>query len=180
MNLNHLVISGNLTRDPETRTVGADRTVTNFTVAHNTRFKTQDGETREEVTFLECEAWGRPGELSAQYLTKGSLTVVEGALRQDNWTDKEGQKRSKLKLRVERVHFTPRSRDDAGAAEAESGSETHGEPAPAPRAAPGTRSETARPEAARSETAPSAARPAAKPAPRPARASAAVNDDPPF
>lgn len=108
MNLNHLVISGNLTKDPEMRTVGADRAVTSFTVAHNSRFKTADGEQREEVSFIDCEAWGRQGEIAAQYLNKGSMVIVEGRIKQDNFTDKEGQKRSKLKLVAERVHLPPR------------------------------------------------------------------------
>lgn len=112
MNLNHLVISGNLTRDPELRTVGADKAVASFTIAHNTKYKTQDGEVKEEVTFLDCEAWGRQGEIAAQYLQKGSLALVEGALRQDSWTDKDGQKRTKLKVRVERVHLMPMGRRD--------------------------------------------------------------------
>ena len=112
MHLNHLVISGNLTRDPELRTVGADKAVASFTIAHNTKYKTQDGEVKEEVTFLDCEAWGRQGEIAAQYLQKGSLTLVEGALRQDSWTDKDGQKRTKLKVRVERVHLMPMGRRD--------------------------------------------------------------------
>ena len=115
MNLNHLVLSGNLTRDPEIRTVGADKTVTHFTVAHNNRYKTSEGELREEVTFVVCDAWGIQGELIAQYLTQGSLVILEGSLRTDQWTDKDGQKRSRLKLRVERVHFAPRGRTEGGA-----------------------------------------------------------------
>lgn len=108
MNLNHLTVSGNLTRDPELRSVGADKSVTSFTVAHNTKFKTNDGEAKEEVTFIDCEAWGRQGEIAAQFLTKGSMVIVEGRIKQDNWTDKDGQKRSKLKISVEKVHLMPR------------------------------------------------------------------------
>jgi single-strand DNA-binding protein len=121
MNLNHLVISGNLTRDPEIRTVGADKAVASFTIAHNTKYKGQDGELKEEVTFLDCEAWGRQGEIAAQYLQKGSQTLVEGSLKQDAWTDKDGQKRSKFKVRVDRVHLFPMGRRDnsADASEAE-------------------------------------------------------------
>jgi single-strand DNA-binding protein len=168
MNLNHLVMSGNLTRDPETRMVGPERTVTAFTIAHNMRYKTQEGEMREEVTFVDCETWGRQGELAAQYLTKGALTVVEGGLRQDNWTDKEGQKRSKLKLRVERVHFAPRIRDDNSTGESEQRGESVAEsPVVTTRQAP---------------AAAAAPRPSVKSAPRPARSAspAALTDDPPF
>lgn len=126
MNLNHLVISGNLTRPVEVRGVGADKLVAKFSVAHNTRFKGSDGEMKEETTFLDCEAWDRQAETAGQYLVQGSLVIVEGQLRQDNWTDKEGQKRSKLKLRVEKLHLMPRPKDG----------EQRQEPAPAERAAP--------------------------------------------
>ena len=138
MNLNHLVISGNLTRDPELRTVGADKSVANFTIAHNTRYKGQDGELKEEVAFIDCDAWGRQGEMAAQYLQKGSATVVEGALRQDNWTDKDGQKRSKLKLRVDRVHLMPRRDQQGGGDGTQDGMEPAAEaaPQPAPRQTP--------------------------------------------
>lgn len=90
------------------RTVGADKTVTSFTVAHNSRFKSSDGEQREEVSFIDCEAWGRQGEIAAQYLNKGSMVIVEGRIKQDNFTDNEGQKRSKLKLVADKVHLMPR------------------------------------------------------------------------
>ena len=115
MQLNHTTLSGNLTRDPELRTVGADRTVANFTLANNRRYKAGDGEPREETLFLDCEAWGRPAELVAQYLTKGSPLVVEGRLRLDQWTDKDGGKRSRVKLVVEQVHFVESRRSDDGA-----------------------------------------------------------------
>ena len=108
MNINHTTISGNLTRDPEMRTVGADKSVTSFTIAHNSRYKSSDGEQREEVSFIDIEAWGRQGEIAAQYLVKGSQAIVEGRIKQDNWTDKEGQKRSKLKLVADKVHLMPR------------------------------------------------------------------------
>lgn len=108
MNLNHFIVSGNCTRDPEMRTVGADKCVVSFTLAHNTKFKGADGEMKEECSFIDCEVWGRQGEVAAQYLKKGSMAIVEGSIKQDNWTDKEGQKRSKLKLRVDKVHLMPR------------------------------------------------------------------------
>ena len=108
MNINHSVFSGNLVRDPEMRTVGADKSVVSFTIAHNSRYKSADGEQREEVSFIDIEAWGRQGEIAAQYLTKGAQTVVEGRIKQDNWTDKEGQKRSKLKLVADKVHLMPK------------------------------------------------------------------------
>ena len=125
MNINHIVVSGNLTRDPEMRTVGADKSVVSFTIAHNSRYKSSDGEQREEVSFIDIEVWGRQGEIAAQYLVKGSQTIVEGRIKQDNWTDKEGQKRSKLKLVADKVHLMPRGERTA--------EDTNPAAAPAPR-----------------------------------------------
>lgn len=125
MNINHLIVSGNLTRDPEMRTIGGDKAVTSFTIAHNSRYKSSDGEQREEVSFIDIEAWGRQGEIAAQYLIKGAQAIVEGRIKQDNWTDKEGQKRSKLKLVADKVHLMPRGERTA--------EDTSSAPAPAPR-----------------------------------------------
>lgn len=116
MNINHLIISGNLTRPPEMRTVGADKSVTKFTIANNTKFKNAAGELCEEATFLDCIAWNKTGEIAAQYLVQGSLVMCEGALRQENWTDKEsGQKRSKMVLKVDKLHLMPRGEKRDGA-----------------------------------------------------------------
>jgi single-strand DNA-binding protein len=130
MNINHLIVSGNLTRDPELRTVGADKSVCSFTIANSTKFKGGDGEMKEETAFIDCDAWGRQGEIAAQYYQKGSAAIVEGSIRQDNWTDKDGQKRSKLKLRVDRVHLLPR-REQPGDGDPPIGREEAHRPAPA-------------------------------------------------
>ena len=115
MNLNHITVSGNLTRDPEIKSVGADRVVASFTLAQNRKWKTADGESREEVLFIDAEAWGRTAELVGQYLTKGTPTVIEGRLKLDTWQDKEtGSKRSRVKIFVELVHLLPRNRSDTG------------------------------------------------------------------
>jgi single-strand DNA-binding protein len=112
MNINHLTISGNLVRDPELKTVGADKVVCKFTIANNNKFKV-NGEVREETSFIDCEAWGKTAEIAGQYLNKGSSTIVEGKLSQENWQDKEGQKRSKLKLKVDTLHLMPRGEKTA-------------------------------------------------------------------
>ena len=174
MNINHLIVSGNLTRDPEMRTVGADRAVTGFTIAHNSRFKTADGEQREEVSFIDCEAWGRQGEIAAQYLTKGTMVIVEGRIKQDNWTDKEGQKRSKLKLVADRVHLTPRGTREDGTSDggmSDTSEPSHPSEAPARSSAP-------RPPVRNSAPTSPAGRPAARPAPVPANSG--LSEQPPF
>jgi single-strand DNA-binding protein len=95
---------GHLTRDPETRPAGSS-TVCGFGLAVNRRWKGQDGQQQEEVTFIDCEAWGKTGETIAAHLRKGRPVFVEGRLKLDQWDDKEGQKRSKLKVVVESFQF---------------------------------------------------------------------------
>jgi single-strand DNA-binding protein len=112
--LNTVMIAGNLTRNPELRVVGAEKTVANFSLAINRRFKGPDGELKEETTYVDCEAWGRTAELVGQYLVKGSGCYVEGRLRLDNWTDKEGKNRSRLKVVTDQVQFLGRPRGEGG------------------------------------------------------------------
>ena len=103
--LNKVLLGGNLTRDPETKFLANENCVANFGLATNRKYK-KDGETVEEVTFLDCEAWGRTAELIGQYLTKGSACFIEGRLKLDQWDDKTtGEKRSKIKIVVDSVQF---------------------------------------------------------------------------
>ena len=105
LNLNHVTLAGNLTRDPELRQVGTDKAVANFSVAVNRRWRNAAGEQVEEATFVDVEAWGRVGEVIGQYLKKGSPAYIEGRLKLDTWEDKDGQKRSRLKIVAEQVQF---------------------------------------------------------------------------
>lgn len=107
MSLNSVQIQGNLVRDPESRQAGT-ATVVQFTVANSQKRKEAD-----ETAFIDCEAWGKTGELVQQYLTKGAACIVEGRLKQDNWQDKDGNKRSKIKIVAERVHFLGGKREAA-------------------------------------------------------------------
>jgi len=115
LNLNSVALAGHLTRDPEVRVIGADRSVASFAVAINRRYKGQDGELKEEATFVDCEAWGRTAEIIGQYLTKGSPVYIEGRLRLDTWQDKDGQKRSRLKVVADNVQFLGSKRPADGA-----------------------------------------------------------------
>lgn len=102
---NKVILLGNLTRDIELRNAGSTQ-VGNFGIALNRRFKTQSGEQREEVAFVECTAWGKTAEIMAQYLGKGRAVMLEGRLVQDVWEDKNGGgKRSKLSVVVESFQF---------------------------------------------------------------------------
>lgn len=109
---------GNLTRDVELKTLPSDQSVAKIGLAVNRKFRTRDGENREEVTFIDCEAWGRTAEVMNQYLSKGRPVFIEGRLKLDQWQDKEGQNRSKLKVVVENFQFV----DSAGGSGGSGGS----------------------------------------------------------
>lgn len=101
---NKVILAGNLTRDPELKPIGNDKSVTRFGLAINRRYKKGD-ETCEEVTFIDCEAWNKTGELLCQHCAKGSSVLVEGRMALDQWEDKDGQKRSKLKVVADGIQF---------------------------------------------------------------------------
>jgi len=132
LNVNHVILAGNLTRDPELRTLAADRAVANFAIAVNRRYKGPEGDLKEEVTFVEVEAWGRTAEVVGQYLTKGSPCYLEGRLKLDVWTDKDNQKRTRLKVVAETVQFLSRAPRPGESGTGASGTEPeHDEPAAA-------------------------------------------------
>lgn len=107
-NFNKVILMGNLTRDIEVRTLpSGNQQVGNFGVAVNHRWRDANtGEQKEEVTFVDCEAWGKTAEVMSKYLAKGKPVFIEGRLKLDSWTDKtDGSKRSKLKVVVENFQF---------------------------------------------------------------------------
>ena len=104
-NLNKVMLMGNLTRDPELRYTPNNTAVANIGMAINRDWKNQSGERQQETTFVDIEAWGRQAELLSQYLTKGRPLFVEGRLKLDQWQDKEGGNRSKLKVVLESFQF---------------------------------------------------------------------------
>ena len=105
-NYNRVILAGNLTRDPQVKFLANEKAVANFGMAINRRYRTADGEQREETTFVDIEAWGRTGELVGQYLTKGRSCLVEGRLKFDSWEDQQsGQKRSRLVVVADNVQF---------------------------------------------------------------------------
>ncbi len=104
-NLNRVMLMGNLTRDPELRYTPNNTAVANIGLAINRTWRNQQGEKQEDTTFVDCEAWGRTAEVLNQYLRKGRPVYVEGRLRLDQWQDKEGNNRSKLKVVVETFQF---------------------------------------------------------------------------
>lgn len=113
--LNRVYLIGNLTRDPEMSvTTGKGTTIANFSIAVNRAWTNEAGQKQEDVTFIDCDALGKTGELVGKFLKKGSAVMVEGRLKLDQWEDKTTQqKRSKLKVVVENVQFLDRR--EAGA-----------------------------------------------------------------
>ena len=104
-NLNKVFLIGNLTRDPELRYTPAGVAVANLGVAVNRRFRDKSGELKEDVCFLTVTVWDKQAEACCQYLQKGSPIFVEGVLQSRSWETTEGQKRSTIDVRAERVQF---------------------------------------------------------------------------
>ncbi len=103
-NLNKVLLMGNLTRDPEVKYTPKGTAVGDLSMAINDSYKAQDGTIKEVVTYVDVEVWGRTAENCKQYLSKGRPVFVEGQLKLDQW-EQDGQKRSKLKVRADRVQF---------------------------------------------------------------------------
>ena len=96
---NKVLLLGNLTRDPEVRYTPKGSAVADLGIAVNRQYTLENGEKREEVTFVDVTFWGRTAEVAGEYLKKGRPVFIEGRLQLDTWDDKQsGQKRSKLKV----------------------------------------------------------------------------------
>ena len=136
---NQVILVGNLTRDPELRVTPKGTAICQFGLAVNRQFKDESGQTRDETTFVDIEAWGKQGELVAKYLTKGSPALVQGRLKLDQWEDKQTQqKRSKLKVVLENVQFL--SSRGAGGGQS-GGEESFDQSAPVERYSPPQRTQ---------------------------------------
>ena len=131
---NKVLLMGNLTRDPELRYTPNNTAVLKLGLATNRRWRNQQGEQQEEVTFVDCTAFGRTAEVMNQYLRKGRPVFIEGRLKLDQWQDKEGNNRSRLEVVIESFQFV-----DTRGGEGEGGEGSS--PAPArPTSAPAARS----------------------------------------
>ena len=112
--LNHIVIMGRLTRDPELRRTGSGVAVASFTLAVDRDFSPKDGGERE-TDFIDCVAWRQTGEFVSKYFTKGRMAVVAGRLQIRSWTDKDGNKRRTAEIVADNVYFGDSKRDgDSG------------------------------------------------------------------
>ena len=108
--LNHIVIIGRLTRDPELRRTGSGVAVASFTLAVDRDFAPKDGGERE-TDFIDCVAWRQTGEFVSKYFTKGRMAVVSGRLQIRGWTDKDGNKRRSAEIVADNVYFGDSRRD---------------------------------------------------------------------
>lgn len=121
MYLNKAMIYGNLTRDPEMKSLPSGIQVTSFSVATNRVYKDRDGKKQEQADYHNIVVFGRQAETSAQYLKKGSGVYVEGRLQTRSW-DKDGVKQYRTEIVADRVQFGPRT--DGGGASSQGGGKT--------------------------------------------------------
>ena|SRR5436309_14414375 len=145
-NFNKVILAGNLTRDPELRYTPKGVAIAKLGLAINRSWKNEAGETKEEVTFVDVDSFGRQAEVIAQYFKKGRPILIEGRLRLDQWDDKQtGQKRSKLGVVLEGFSFIDSNRGDSAGSPPEP---ARARPAAGVAAAPGAAPEAPEPEAA--------------------------------
>jgi single-strand DNA-binding protein len=104
-NYNKIILVGNLTRDPQLSYLPNQTPVVELGLAVNRKWKDQSGQQREDVCFIDCRAYGKPAEILNQYMSKGRQILIEGRLQFDQWTDKDGNKRSKHRVAVENFQF---------------------------------------------------------------------------
>lgn len=116
MNVNKAIILGNLTREPEIKTISSGQTVASFSIATN-RFWTDkvSGEKKKSAEYHNVIAWGRLAEIAQQFLTKGSLIYIEGRLQTRNWEDQQGNKKYKTEIVAEKMQLGPRGGTDSNA-----------------------------------------------------------------
>jgi single-strand DNA-binding protein len=134
-NLNSVHLIGNCTRDPELRYTPNGTAICDIGVAINRSYTSDDGQKREDTTFVDVTLWARVAEIAAQYLKKGAPVFIDGRLQLDTWDDKQtGQKRTKLKVVGENIQFLgARPQSEAGPSSPSQPART---PAPAPSARP--------------------------------------------
>ena len=128
--LNKVMLMGNLTRDPEVRYTPKGTAVGDLGLAINQSYKGADGQIKEEVCYVDVVAWGRQAETCKEYLSKGSPIFVEGRLQLDQWESKEGEKKSKLRVRAERIQFLGRGKSAGGTSDRPEGGANRPERAP--------------------------------------------------
>lgn len=136
-NFNKVILAGNMTRDPELRYTPKGTAIAKFGLAINRNWTAEDGQKREEVTFVDVDAFGKQAEVIGQYLKKGRPVLVEGRLKLDQWDDKQtGQKRSRLGVVLESFSFLDSGNREGGGAPSASSAPAAARPARPAASAP--------------------------------------------
>ena len=111
---NKVILIGNLTRDVELRYLPSGQALAKCGIATNRRFKDSSGMQKDETCFIDFTVWGRSAEIANQYLRKGSRVLIEGRLTLEQWTDTNGQRRSKHSITVENLKMLDRKGENEG------------------------------------------------------------------
>lgn len=114
MYLNKALVIGNLTRDPELKTLPSGASVTTFSIATNRVYKDKDGNKQEDTQYHNIVVFGRQAETTAQYLKKGNMALVEGRIQTRSWDADDGTKRYRTEIVADRVQFGPRGGGQSG------------------------------------------------------------------
>jgi single-strand DNA-binding protein len=114
MNFNKAVILGNMTRDPEARTLPSGQPVVNFSVATNRIYKDQSGNKQQQAEFHNVVAFGKLADICSRYLTKGQLVLIEGRIQTRSWQDQSGAKRYRTEIIAENMQMGPRKGERGG------------------------------------------------------------------
>ena len=109
---NKVILIGNLTRDPELRVTGSGLSICKLGLAVNRSYTNKDGESKDETTYVDVDAFGKQAEILAKFMQKGRPLMLEGRLKLDQWESNDGQKRSKLGVVLESFQFIG-ARDDS-------------------------------------------------------------------
>ena len=125
--LNHIVIMGRLTRDPELRYTQSQTPVASFSLAVDRDFGGRDGG-EKQTDFIDCVAWRQTAEFVNKYFTKGSMAVVSGRLQIRDWTDRDGGKRRSAEVVVDNIYFGESKRRDSGDSRSDSYSNSYSRP----------------------------------------------------
>lgn len=112
--LNRVILAGHITRDIELKYTPGGLAVASFGLAISKKWTSKDGEKKEDVCFVDLNAFGKTAESVGQYFSKGSPIFIEGSLKLDQWEDKDGQKRSRLKVVVDSFQFIGSKSDGEG------------------------------------------------------------------
>lgn len=112
---NKVILMGRLTADPELRNLASGQAVTQLRLATSKKWVSKDGEKKEETLYIDVNVWGRPAENCAQYLRKGSPVHVDGYLKLEKWTAKDGTAQSRVRVEADSVQFldSPKAKDDS-------------------------------------------------------------------